>query len=377
MALNWVEIDLAALRHNFQQAKDRVSKDTALLAVVKSDAYGHGMVPVARELAAMGARFFGVSKFWEAMALREAGITQPILVLVGIEPADAEEAVRQGIRPALYRLNHAEMLNDAARRMQTSAKVHVKVDTGMGRLGVPSGSLESFLEGLSRFPHVEVEGVFSHFATADERDKSYSALQMERFSQALDLFRRKKIPFTYAHMANSAGTLDLPGAHHQLVRPGIMLYGSPPSSDLHHPADLKPVMSLKARVVQVKSVPPGHPIGYGRTFTAPHAMRIATVPVGYDDGLPRLLSNKGSVLIRGRRAPIVGRVSMNMITVDVSAVPDAHEDDEVVVLGSQGTERITAHEIASLCGTISYEIYCSMGKNPQRIFLNAGLGLAS
>ncbi|SMC20478.1 alanine racemase [Desulfacinum hydrothermale DSM 13146] len=377
MALNWVEIDLAALRHNFQQAKDRISKDTAILAVVKSDAYGHGMVPVARELAAMGARFFGVSKFWEAMALRDAHITQPILVLVGIEAQDCEDAIRLGIRPALYRLDHAQRLNDTARKLQTRAKVHVKVDTGMGRLGVPLSELESFLKGLGGFEHLEVEGVFSHFATADERDKHYSALQMERFSRALDLFRRHRVPFTYAHMANSAGTLDLPGAHHQLVRPGIMLYGSPPSHELHHPAHLKPVMSLKARVVQVKQVPQGHPIGYGRTFTAPQDMRLATVPVGYDDGLPRLLSNKGSVLIRGQRAPIVGRVSMNMITVDVSAIAEVREDDEVVVLGSQGSERITADEIAALCGTISYEIYCNVGKNPQRLFVNASAGLAS
>ncbi len=377
MALNWVEIDLAALRHNYDQARKRIGSGTRILAVVKSDAYGHGMIPVARELSSAGVDFFGVSKFWEAAALREAGLSEPILVLLGVEPGEMEEAIRQEIRPAIFRPDHAQALAETARRLGTTAKVHVKVDTGMGRLGVPMDELDSFLEVLRDLPALNVEGVFSHFSVADEEDKTYSLQQMGRFRVVLERFEQKGVPFTYAHISNSAALLDLPDAHLHLVRPGIMLYGSPPSDALHHPADLRPVMSLKSRILQLKWVPKGRPIGYGRTYISPDRKRIATIPVGYDDGYPRLLSNKGSVLIRGRRAPVVGRVSMNMITVDVTHIDSVQPDDEVVLMGAQGEERITGDEIAALCGTISYEIFCSMGRNPHRVFLHSSGDLAT
>jgi alanine racemase len=368
MPLSWVEIDLAALRHNFLQARERLSSQTQLLAVVKSDAYGHGMVPVARELAAAGVHFFGVSKFWEAAELRAHNLRQPILVLLGVEPDDMEEAIRQEIRPVLFRLDHARWLSRCARSINQPARVHVKVDTGMGRLGVPWNEAAGFFHELVALPGIQLEGILSHFAVADESDKAYSQKQLERFQQVLQLTTARGCQPCYAHISNSAGLLDLPTAHYQLVRPGLMLYGSPPSATLHWPAKLQPVMSFKSKIMQLKDISGGQSIGYGRTFIAQQPSRIATIPVGYDDGYNRLLSNRGWVLAGGRRAPVVGRVSMNMITVDVSHIPEIREDDAVVLLGEQGQERISAEEIAELCGTISYEVYCSMGRHHFKFF---------
>jgi len=270
-------------------------------------------------------------------------------------------------------MDHAELISQAACHLNMPAKVHLKVDTGMGRLGVPWEKVPSFLNGLLALPGIQLEGVLSHFAVADEADKTFSEQQLGRFRELLQALADRGHPITYAHIANSAGLLDLPHAHFQLVRPGIMLYGSPPSNELHHPADLRPVMSFKSKIIQLKDVPAAQPIGYGRTFLTEKPSRIATIPVGYDDGYPRLLSNRGQVLIRGQRAPVVGRVSMNMITVDVTHLPDAAEDDEVVLLGTQNDDRITADEIAELCGTLSYEIYCSIGPHRFRRFIGAAV----
>lgn len=370
MPLNWIEIDLEALRHNYFQVRDRMSADTRVVGVVKSDAYGHGMIPVALELVACGADFLAVSKYWEAQELRNAGIRAPILTLLGLEPSEMEEAIRREVRPAIFRMDHAKLLSRASRRLNMPAKVHLKVDTGMGRLGVQCDQVESFLDELMKLPGIQLEGILSHFASADEADKSYCKYQISRFQDILRILSDRGHPLLCAHIANSAGLLDLPGAHFELVRPGIMLYGSQPSGELDNPADLRPVMSFKSKVLQAKDVVVGQPIGYGRTYVAGRPSRIATIPVGYDDGYPRLLSNRGEVLVKGMRAPLVGRVSMNMITVDVTHIPDVVDDDEVVLLGAQGKERITAEEIAELCGTISYEIYCNMGRHRFKYFLN-------
>jgi alanine racemase len=371
MPLSWVDIDLAALRHNFYQVQSRMRMDTEILGVVKSDAYGHGMIQAARELAACGVHSLAVSKFWEAQELHAHGIHLPILILLGIEPADMEEAVRLKVRPVIFRLDHARRLSDIASRTQQPVRVHLKVDTGMGRLGVPFEEVPSFLEELLHLPGVELEGVLSHFAVADEADKSFSEYQVDRFRAVLSLLADAGHPAAFAHISNSAGILDLPHAHFQLVRPGIMLYGSQPSDVIHNPADLRPVMSFKARIIQLKEVPPNRPIGYGRTYTTGQTSRIATLPVGYDDGYPRILSNLGRVLVRGRSAPIVGRVSMNLITIDVTHIPGVSEDDEVVLLGGQGDERISAEEIAGLCTTINYEIYCNIGRHRFKYFHDA------
>jgi alanine racemase len=371
MAVSWVEIDLNAVTHNLKQAAGRLKPETRIMAVVKSDAYGHGMVPVARTLEQHDVAFFGVSKFWEALELRENGIRLPILVLVGFEPEDIDDALRLDIRPVLFRPDHAEALSKAAVRHQRPAKVHIKVDTGMGRLGVPVEQLPDFFDRVTGLPGLEIEGMCSHFAVADEADKSYSIWQLKRFQQALQMASEGGLRPRYAHISNSAGTLDLPQAHFQLVRPGLMLYGSQPSAELMAPADLRPAMTFKSKVLQVKEVPPGRAIGYGRTYVTTAITRIATIAVGYDDGYPRLLSNKAEVLIGGRRAPIVGRVSMNLITADVTHLPELSHDAEVALLGAQGSERITAEELAALSQTISYEIYCLIGRHRFKRFLPA------
>jgi alanine racemase len=374
MPLSWVEIDLAALRHNFRQASRRLGPETCVVGVVKSDAYGHGMVPVARELVACGASFLAVSKYWEARELHEAGLRVPALVLLGVEPGEMEEAVAREVRPVVFRLDHARMLSEVSRKLGQSVRIHLKVDTGMGRLGVPWPQVPSFLDAILAMPGIELEGVLSHFAVADEADKAYCDCQIDRFAAVLRLLEARGHPVTYAHIANSAGLLDLQHAHFHMVRPGIMLYGAQPSDVLLRPAPLRPVMAFKSKILQLKDVPEDHPIGYGRTYVTAKPARIATVPVGYDDGYSRLLSNKGQVLVRGQRAPLVGRVSMNMITVDVAHIPGAAEDDEVVLLGSQGQECITADEIAQWCGTISYEVFCSIGRHHDRFFINGSSG---
>lgn len=370
MPLSWVEIDLAALRHNCVEASRRLGPKTFLVGVVKSDAYGHGMVPVSRELVACGARFLAVSKYWEARDLFAADIDVPVIVLLGLEPEDVDEALGRNVRPVVFRIDHARMIHEAAGRRGRKARVHIKVDTGMGRLGVPWDDVPAFLDELKSLGGIEVEGVISHFAVADEADKAFCGDQVNCFESILRMFESKGIPVQYAHISNSAGLLDLPHAHFQLVRPGIMLYGSQPSSELLQPAELRPVMAFKSRILQLKSLPAGRPVGYGRTYVTQAPTRVATIPVGYDDGYSRLLSNRGSVLVRGVRAPLIGRVSMNMITVDVTHVPDVHADDEVVLLGRQREERITAEELADLCGTISYEIYCSIGRHRHKRFID-------
>lgn len=375
MPLNWVDIDLAALRSNFSLVRRLSSPGSRIIGVVKSDAYGHGMIPVSRELEKSGAGFLAVGKFWEALELREDGIGLPVLVLLGLEPEDAKEAIRLGIRPAIFRLDQARAMSDAARSLEMPARVHVKLDTGMGRLGVPCKELAAFAEQIKLLPGIVVEGILSHFAEADEPDKSFCDFQIYRFADAIGTFSRQGLPFSYAHISNSAGVIDLPQAHFHLVRPGIMLYGSHPSGGPSDGVDLQPVMSFKSKIIQLKEVAAGHPIGYGRTFSTQRESRIATVPVGYDDGYFRTLSNRGRALVRGKGAPIVGRVSMNLITLDVTDIPEAREDDEVVLLGRQADERITAEEIARLCGTISYEVYCAIGKQQRfKYFLNASTG---
>jgi alanine racemase len=328
------------------------------------------MVRVSRELVACGARFLAVSKYWEAHELFAAGLDVPVIVLLGLELEDVDEALARNVRPVVFRTDHAEMIHEAAARRGRKARVHIKVDTGMGRLGVPWEDVPAFIDHLKSLEGIELEGVISHFAVADEAEKAYCADQVSRFESALRMFEAKGVAVQYAHISNSAGLLDLPHAHFQLVRPGIMLYGSQPSSELLRPAELRPVMAFKSRILQLKSLPAGRPVGYGRTYMTQALTHVATIPVGYDDGYSRLLSNRGCVLVRGVRAPLIGRVSMNMITVDVTHVPDVQADDEVVLLGRQGGRRITAEEIADLCGTISYEVYCSIGRHHHKLFVN-------
>ncbi|MGQ9688234.1 MAG: alanine racemase [Desulfobaccales bacterium] len=360
-------VDLAALRHNYFQLRRRLSPGGKLLAVVKADAYGHGLVPAACTLAAAGADYLGVASLEEGLTLRQAGLTLPILLLMGIAPRESEAAVAADLEVALYRQDVAQALAAASRSQGKEARVHLKVDSGMGRLGLLPAEVPDFLEGLATSPSLQVMGLISHLAMADSPDKSYTRKQLEEFLTLLNWARERGFKLPYSHIANSAALLDLPEAHFAMARPGIALYGSPPSPALDWGVELKPVMSLTAEVLQVKRLPPGSSISYGGTYVTPDWSTLAVLPVGYCNGYPRLLSNRGEVIIKGRRAPIRGRVCMNLTIVEVSHIPEVAPGERATLLGEDLGERLTADDLAAWAQTISYEIYCALGSaNPRR-----------
>ncbi|MFZ2087427.1 MAG: alanine racemase [Desulfobaccales bacterium] len=360
-------VDLAALRHNYLQLRGRVSPGVKVLAVVKADAYGHGLVPAARALAAAGAEYLGVASLEEGLTLRQAGLHVPILLLMGIVPQESQAAVANDLEVVLYRRDVAQALEDAGRFLGKKARVHFKVDTGMGRLGLHPQEVLAFLDGMRDSPSIEVLGLISHLATADEADKTYARKQLQEFLTLLATARGQGWELPLSHIANSAALVDLPEAHFGMVRPGISLYGSPPAPGRSWGVDLKPVMSLTTQVLQLKRLPPGSSISYGRTYITPDWCSLAVLPVGYCNGYPRLLSNRGEVILKGRRAPIRGRVCMNLTMVEVSHIPGVAEGEPVTLLGENGGERLTADDLAAWAETISYDIYCSLGSaNPHR-----------
>jgi len=360
-------VDLAALEHNYRQVRPLCDPQVKLLAVVKADAYGHGLLPVARKLAAAGVDYLGAGSLEEGLMLRGAGICLPVLLLVGILPEEAARTVAADLEVALFRLDVAQALAAAAGQQGRKARVHLKVDTGMGRLGLLPQDVLPFLDGLKKLRHLEVMGLISHLAVADQEDKTYTYRQLQEFTSVVSAAREKGWRLPLSHIANSAALWELPEAHGGLVRPGLMLYGSPPSPQRPPPVDLQPVMSLSARVLQVKRLPPGTSISYGCTYITPDWCDLAVVPVGYCNGYSRLLSNRGQVLIRGRRAPIRGRVCMNLTMVDVTGIPGVQEGDRVVLLGRDQDDCLRAEELADWAQTISYEIYCALGTaNPRR-----------
>jgi len=360
-------VDLAALRHNYLLLRRRLSPGVKLLAVVKADAYGHGLVPAARTLAAAGAEYLGVASLEEGLALRQAGLALPILLLMGIVPPEAQAAVAADLEVVLYRQDVAQALEEAARSLGKQARAHLKVDTGMGRLGLRPPEIAPFLDSLRKSPQLEILGLISHLAMADVADKTYTRKQLQEFLALLATARGQGWELPLSHIANSAALVDLPEAHFGMVRPGISLYGSPPAPGLPWGAALQPVMSFATQVLQMKSLPPGSSISYGCTYTTRDWCVLAVLPVGYSNGYPRLLSNRGEVLIRGRRAPIRGRVCMNLTMVEVSHLPDVAPGERVTLMGADGGQRLTADELAAWAETISYDIYCSLGSaNPQR-----------
>jgi alanine racemase len=360
-------VDLSALRHNFLQVRRLCGPQVKLMPVIKADAYGHGLLACARTLAGAGAEYLGVGSLEEGQTVRRAGISLPMLLLLGVLPGDADAAVAHDLEVALYRRDVAEALDAAARVQGKKAKAHLKVDTGMGRLGVAPDEVIPFLEALAACHHLEVQGLISHLSMADMADKTYTHRQISEFEELLAAARLKGWELPLSHIANSAALLEVQEAHFSLVRPGIMLYGSPPAPDRPAPVDLKPVMSLKSQVIQLKRLPPGASISYGGTYVTRDWCDLAVVPVGYCNGYSRLMSNKGEVLIRGRRAPIRGRVCMNLIMVEVTHIPGAAVDDAVTLLGADGPEQLTGDELAGWAQTISYEIYCALGTaNPRQ-----------
>ena len=372
----YAAVDLSAVRNNMERMHEALSPQTQMIGVIKTDGYGHGAVPIGRELEKLPYVFgYATATAEEAFILRRAGLKKPVLILGYTFPYCYEELILQKIRPAVFRRDALETLDACAGRLKKKALVHVKVDTGMSRIGIrPDEEGLSFMERLSDFENIEVEGIFTHFARADETDKSAALAQLSKFTAfASEAERRmgKQIPFK--HCSNSAGILTLPQANLSLVRAGITLYGLSPSPEVTRDIlALRPVLSLKSRLVYVKEIEAGTPVSYGGTFVAKERMRIATVPVGYGDGYPRSLSNKGSVLIRGRRAPILGRVCMDQFMVDVSHIPGVSEGDEVTLIGVDGGEEITMEELGELSGRFNYELACDLGKRIPRVYLKDG-----
>ncbi|MEO8394978.1 MAG: alanine racemase [Chloroflexota bacterium] len=356
---SWVDIDLDALATNVRGLKSLVGDSVALFAVVKANAYGHGAVPVARTALLNGAEYLAVASMQEAVELRSAGIEAPILVMSYVPAQAIRQAVRQNITVTIYDLDLARAYDQAAREAGGTLRVHVKIDTGMGRLGVLASDAMPFFRTLLTLTHLEVEGIYTHFSMADE-DLDYTLEQTKTFKQIISPLRAAGFTFKYIHAANSAGTLISKETHFNAVRVGLAMYGLSPSEQVQVPEFFRPVLSWKTLIAQVKTLPPGHPVGYGGTYYAKETERVAVIPVGYSDGLRRAPQYWGGVLVRGQLAPIIGRVSMEKTSINVTHIPDVVIGDEVVLIGRQGDQVITADEIAQRIGTISYEVLCGV-----------------
>lgn len=363
---SWVEIDLDALAHNVQRLKAFVGPAVTLMAVVKANAYGAGAISVARTALLNGANQLGVASVNEALELREAGIDAPILILSYAAPGAVRQAIRQNLALTLYDLDMARAYDRAAYEAGGRLRIHIKIDTGMGRLGILPELAMPFFRHLLTFKNFELEGIYTHFASADD-DPDYTAEQIRLFNSVVKPLRASGFTFKYTHAANSAGTLASAANHFNLVRVGIAMHGVSPSPLMPVPEDFRPVMAWKTFVAQVKTLPPGHGVGYGHTYRTHGEERIAVLPVGYSDGFRRGPANWGTVLIHGQRAPLVGRVSMEKMAINVTDIPDVGIGDEVVLLGQQGDDRITAEEVAERLGTIPYEVLCAaLSRSPRR-----------
>lgn len=368
----WAEIDLGAIERNVAAVKRQLRDGAEVMAVVKANAYGHGAVRAARAALAGGARWLAVNLADEGVELRRAGITARILVLGYVPPWEADKIVFYGLTPTVNTHQLALALASAAKQRSLPLPVHVKVDTGLSRFGLPPEEVVPFVQCLATVPQLQFEGLWTHFASADERDKTFAHAQLALYHNTLARLAEAGLAPRLRHAANSAAALDLPEAHLDCVRLGISLYGLYPSAEVSRAVPLAPAMTLKSRVARLRLLPAGSTVGYGRTFTAGRPTLVALVPGGYADGLRRALGNVGSVLVRGRRAPIVGRVSMDQIVVDVTDIPGVEHDDEVVILGRQGGDEITADELAGWMGTINYEVVTGVSQRVPRVYLRDG-----
>jgi alanine racemase len=369
----WAEISLPALKHNYLTIRNHLSAPAQLMAVVKANAYGHGAVECARALEAINADWFGVALVEEGIELRRAGITRPIFCLGGFWCGQADDLIACDLTTAVYRLDQAEELNARAGALGRVVNFHLKVDTGMGRLGVRLDDLSEFARSLARFQSVKLDGVMTHFAAADSAATDYTERQIALYEEAVEILRDLGFAPSWRHLANSAGIHAYPQSHGNLARVGGAMYGLTRDalSPNLKPFDARPVMSLHSRVVMLKTTPAGTPIGYGLSFTTARESRIATLPIGYADGLRRSHSNNGQVLLRGHFAPIVGRVSMDLTIIDVTDVPGAEVGDEALLIGERGGLRISAEDLAEQIGTISYEIVTGISARVPRVYANA------
>ena len=372
----WAEVDLDAIWENMVHMKENIAENTKILAVIKTDGYGHGGVPIAKMLEQLDFMFgYAAATYEEAHVLREAGVKKPILILGYTFPYCYEELIREEIRPAVYRRDTVEELVAAAVKVGQKAKVHIKVDTGMGRIGItPDEEGLEFVRFLMGHPELEVEGIFTHFAKSDEEDKTSANHQLALFQNFIDRIQTELgLTIPVKHCSNSAAILEMPQANMDMVRAGITTYGLYPSEEVSKDiVPLRAAMSLYSHIVYCKTIHAGQSVSYGGLFTAQKDTRVATIPVGYGDGYPRSLSGKGYVLIRGKKAPILGRVCMDQFMVDISEIPGVMEGDKVTLLGVDGTERITAEELGELSGRFNYEFVCDLGKRIPRVYRQHG-----
>ncbi len=365
----WAEVDLDALAANVHTFKRHVGRQVEIIAVVKANAYGHGAAEAARAFLSAGTTRLAVHRVDEGVELRRAGITAPILVMGYAPVKSARAVVSNNLTPTVTTLEFAEKAAALARK---PLPIHIKVDTGMGRYGLLPEEVVDFALRLQALSPLFIEGIFTHFATADSADRSYMLHQLAVFRRVLDELESQGLRVPLRHACNSAAAMVLPEAHFEAVRPGVALYGLHPSGEWAPPFPLKPVLALKSRVARVRTLPPGSAVGYGKTYITHRPTRVALVPVGYGDGYHRLLSNRGSVLVREKRTPILGLVSMDQIVVDVSSIPGVDLEDEVTLLGRQGSEAIRAEEIARWARTINYEVTTALLPRVTRIYLQGG-----
>lgn len=372
----YAKVDLDAIFYNLEQMKQNLASGAKIMAVVKTDGYGHGAVMLAKHMepvAYIGG--FAVATAQEALILRRNGITKPILVLGAVFEGQLEGLLMNDVRISLFQVPLAEKIQQTANRLGKTAYVHIKVDTAMSRLGIRPEQEESIsiAKAIAAFPNINTEGIFTHFSKADETDKTTCKLQMEKFCKFVHTLEQEGLSFEIKHCANSAGIIDLKEYHYDMVRAGISLYGMYPSEEVcKENVDLKPAMSLHSRIVYVKEVEPGVCVGYGGTYTTARSTKIATVPVGYGDGYPRSLSNKGMVLIHGKEAPILGRICMDQFMVDVTDIADCKEGDEVLLFGRNRDEALPIEHLCDLSGRFNYEFVCDLGIRIPRVYVKNG-----
>ena len=368
----WVEIDLGKLRRNLQLIRRDLPREVQLLAVVKDEAYGHGALDVARVAVEEGAWGFGLSTLEEAMTLRDAGITAPLLLLGERRETELEWCVAHNLTVCVNEPHTVRALAKIAANFGKQVPVHVKIHTGMSRYGVRWDEALPLIEQIVAEKSLRLEGVMTHFSQSDETDKTFANLQFARFSEVLRALEQRKISVKLRHACNSGGFLDLPHAHLDMVRVGILMYGVFPSSVCRRIPGIEPVMSVKARIAAIQKLKPGEVVGYGMRYTAPSERRIAVLPIGYGDGFPRV-RNQGGALLHGKRAPLIGGIAMDALMVDITDIPEAQMWDEAVIMGKQGGEEITVHDIAKLKNSVSYEVLTSWRLRLRRKSVNSEL----
>lgn len=371
----WAEVDLDAIAHNMREIRRITDKNAQIMAVVKADAYGHGFMETAKTLLENGADRLAVAVLQEGKQLRSRGVTVPILILGASGPEDAEDLINFDITPNVFDYEFAKALSYEAEKKEKVTKIHIKLDTGMSRIGfvVDDGDHEEIVDEIikvSKLPYIEIEGIFSHFSTSDEENREYTELQFKRFMQVVDVLEQRGLHIPIKHICNSAGIMMYPEMHLDMVRPGVILYGMYPSDEVDKTRlNLIPAMTLKSRITLVKDVEPGRGVSYGKEYITDRTTKIATVPIGYADGYLRNIAKKGRMLVHGVKVPIIGRICMDQCMIDVTNVHNIDKGDEAIIFGKEG---ITIDDVAEWLETINYEVACVIGKRIPRIYTRNG-----